>query len=93
MPESFTDRGFADYLHLTDQYGNEVVVRESSLATDRCVWIFCNEGPDWKLAYDLNGDVITPSPHLNVEMARKVRDALQEFIDAHGVPDQEGTRQ
>lgn len=81
MPESFTSRGFANYCDVTDRYGNEVIVRKSSLASDNCVWIFCNAGPDWPRVPDpLGGTVIEPSPHLTVDQARQVRDALDEFI-------------
>jgi hypothetical protein len=74
MPESYTERGFANYVTLTDKYNSEVTVRKSSLATDDCVWIFASN-PDQGYK--------EPSPHLNVEMAVKVRDALDEFIREH----------
>lgn len=79
MPESYTERGFADYVTLTDRYGNYVIVRQSSLADEDCVWIFCNRSDKWPA--DL--DSPDPSPHLTVDMARQVRDALDEFIRDH----------
>lgn len=64
-----TERGFAIYAQFTDRYGAKVRVQESSLATDSCVWVFAQE-PNGHLA----------SPHLTVDMARQLRDALSEFI-------------
>jgi len=78
MPESYTARGFADYATLTDLNGGEVIVRQSSLATDEAVWIFWHETDQTRAAGYSKG-----SPHLNVEMARRVVAALNEFIGEH----------
>ncbi len=75
MAEKYTSRGFGIYAELTDEYGSKVRVQESSLATEECVWIFCeNDHPQWAKTK------VTPAPHLNREHARIVRDALTEFI-------------
>ena len=70
-----TPRGFAVYDEFTDKYRNQVRVQKSSLATDDCVWVFAHpEGDSTESA----------SPHLNVEMAARLRAALGEFIREHG---------
>ena len=66
MTRSKTDRGFAVYDELTDRYGATISVQESSLATEPCCWIFCTGG--------------TGTPHLTLDQARRVRDALNVFI-------------
>lgn len=68
-----TERGFSIYADFTDRYGHRVRVQQSSLATEDCAWIFCNRGERDPEGYE-------PSPHLTVEQARLVRDALSEFI-------------
>ena len=69
---SMTLRGFTIYDQLTDAYGNDVRVQESSSATGPKVWIFCNKGgsPDQ-----------IGSPHLDLAQAQRVRDALTAFIE------------
>lgn len=68
-----TDRGFVTYTQITDTYGNNVTVRQSSSAEEDSVWVFCG---------DADGHELTP--HLNVEQATVVRDALNAFLAVHG---------
>lgn len=75
MAEKYTSRGFRIYAELTDRYGSTVRVQESSLATEECVWIFCENGHP---QYTKTG--VAPAPHLNRDHARIVRDALTEFV-------------
>jgi hypothetical protein len=63
-----TPHGRAIYDEFTDLNGSRVWVQDSSLASDRAVWVFAQRG-------DMDTD-----PHLNVEQARRVRDALDAFI-------------
>jgi len=70
---STTERGFAVYDQFTDTHGSEITVQESSAATCAKVWIFC----DGELG---------PAAHLNVEQAKRVRDALDAFITEADVP-------
>lgn len=55
--------------------GGKVNVRESSLATEECVWIFLD----------------TPEAHTGVQLneaqARRVRDALSAFIEGDRIMD------
>lgn len=79
MPETTparreTPRGFAVYDEFTDKYGNRVRVQKSSLATDDCVWVFAHPEGD---------SAENASPHLTVEMARRLRAALGAFISEH----------
>lgn len=74
-----TERGFRVYAEITDSKRSRVRVQESSAATRDCVWIFCNNADP---SYGLAG--VVPSPHLTVDQARVVRDALNEFINEFG---------
>lgn len=93
---STTERGFAIYGKFTDTHGSQVRVQESSSAGNPRVWIFaCHEKPDPALSdairQQLGRDpadlavMLTPSPHLDLEQARQVRDALDAFIREHEV--------
>ncbi len=64
---STTERGFVIYDDFIDRYGHRVRIQESSLATESAVWIFTEGGADG-------------AAHLTVEMARRVRGALDKFI-------------
>lgn len=86
MPESYSDRGFAQYATVPETHGGEVHIYESSSA----------EGPHCWLAIEGRGPVgrcagipfgVAPAHcagHLSVEQATAVRDALDEFIAQHG---------
>lgn len=66
-----TPRGFVVYDQFTDTRGAEVRVQQSSSATHTAVWVFCGSDNDYE------------TPHLNVEQATRVRDALTAFITEH----------
>jgi hypothetical protein len=66
----FTERGFEDFCSFRDVYGSRIVVRQSSLATEDCVWIFAQDNPHQEY----------PAPHLNVEQAKIVAEALLAFV-------------
>jgi hypothetical protein len=65
---SYTARGFPQH-EFRDRYGRGVVLRESSLATEPCIWIFPEHhvAPDGS---DLSG------AHLTVDAARDVAQRL-----------------
>lgn len=67
----FTQRGFAVYLELEDTYGNNVRIQESSSAEGPHIWLFCDS-----MSEEQKG----ASPHLNLEQAEAVRDALDRAI-------------
>lgn len=76
------DRGLYDFAQITDTYGSEIRVRSSSAACEPCVWIFTQrDGKEWIEHTPSPGGVAVISPHLNVEQAARLRDALQRFID------------
>lgn len=95
-----TPRGSGIYAELTDSYGGRIRVQESSNAEIDAVWIFASHArpklsPEWRARLAAAGFTtdeqlgelaafLTPSPHLDVEQARQVRDALGEFIREHG---------
>ena len=66
-----TVRGFIVYDKFIDTYGNEVRVQESSSAEGARIWIIC---------HDVGSPAKDEAPHLNVEQAKRVRDALDAFI-------------
>ena len=71
---STTDRGFTVYDEFTDKYGSKIRVQESSIATEPCCWIFADAASSM---------AATTQPHLTVEQAKRVRDALDAFIQEH----------
>lgn len=68
-----TERGFAIYAEFKDEYGKNIRVQASSLATKRCVWIQ-NE-----VTERMGGHL--GNAHLTVAMARRIIEALQAFVD------------
>lgn len=94
-----TERGLLVYAELTDRYGSVIRVQQSSLATGDCVWIFAEHATrqareDIRERLAAAGFItplqlaelaafLEPSPHLNVEQATRVRDALDAFISEH----------
>lgn len=76
---SFTPRGFENYCEIIDQRGRTVTVRESSQAGEGWVWIFCQDasGADGQLHL---GKWQSYSPHLSIDNARDVVDALNRWI-------------
>ena len=75
-----TPRGFAVYEEITDTKGQQVSVQMSSIATDRCVWVFCHDSQG-RSAVEQIGQHMGMSPHLNAEQARAVAAALIAFAD------------
>lgn len=75
-PKEVGDRGLLEYASFPDTYGNIVRVQTSSAAVHPCVWVFCQRRTN-----ALTGERIDASPHLTVEMAKKLRDALTQWID------------
>lgn len=71
---AFTERGFEVFAVFNDRYNNGVRIQESSLAEEPCVWIFCDAGPTH------DAKIVPPSPHLTLDQARIVRDALDAFL-------------
>ena len=76
---STTPRGFDTYDHLSDSYGASVTIRQSSAASGPHVWLFIEGGGTISPSHPNDG-----SAHLDVEQARRVRDALDTFIAERG---------
>lgn len=72
---SVTQRGFITYDEFPDSYGAEIVVRESSLATEDCLWVFTEGG-------GVRGN--NGSCHLNAAQAVRLRNALDTWLTEHG---------
>ena len=75
-----TDRGFKIYGKVTDSRGCEVSVQESSIVGRPHVYVFTE---DCKGVY--RGT--PPSPHLSVEQAKQLQEALGKFIADAESPD------
>ena len=71
----YTARGFAIYEELTDTYGNEVRVQESSaMSRDKRCWIFVNNPNVSQAVRDA-----MPAAHLDPKQAVKIAKALLKF--------------
>lgn len=73
MPKNYSERGFAIYEEFSDTQQTIVKVQKSSLAEENCVFILGNNH------ISSHPDKYFP-PHLNVEQAKRVIKALQEFV-------------
>lgn len=96
---SATPRGFAVYDEFTDTYGARIRVQKSSSAEGPRVWIFAGHPEvklrsDYRERLARAGfttpaqlaelaAMLEPSPHLNVEQAKRTVAALNEFIAEH----------
>lgn len=89
-PVPASDRGFMDYGGgdpvITD-YGHRIKVRESSAATQQCVWMFIDEFPEWyrgKLFAHMAMTPQMPLPsvgvHLTVRQAVELMGRLDQFL-------------
>lgn len=76
---SETPRGFDTYDEFRDSYGAAVTIRQSSAASGPHVWLFIEGGGTVSPDRPNEG-----SAHLDVEQARRVRDALDTFITERG---------
>lgn len=66
---------------ITDTYRSEIRVRKSSAACEPCVWIFTErDGKEYAEHPPSQGGISVFSPHLNVEQATRLRNALDRFI-------------
>jgi hypothetical protein len=69
-----TSRGFlrGDF---KDRYDNECSIQESSIATEPCIWLGCNEGEH----HHVTGECMARM-HLTPEMAAALIPLLQRFV-------------
>jgi hypothetical protein len=83
-----TNRGFNEYGKLEDINGQELTVRESSLATDTACWIFI-EPSDHNPEYtphkvdSVTGYKMYPAIQINIKQAQKLIKLLETFIDCN----------
>jgi hypothetical protein len=66
-----TNRGFMIFGRLKDINGSDVRVQESSLADDYCCFVFTS-----------NKHMENFGPHINVAQAKKLVEALNDFIES-----------
>jgi hypothetical protein len=93
---STTDRGFTVYDEFTDTCGAKIRVQQSSSAEGPRIWIFAEHAAPRLRPFHLErlasagfstpvelaelASMLEPSPHLDVEQAKRLRDALDVFI-------------
>ena len=84
-----TQRGFAVYGDVKDERGQDVRVQQSSQDGGPYVWIFvdpprgeprCPQAVGGEVHGDPPFGCVCRAPHLTVEQAKAVRDALDAFI-------------
>lgn len=83
-----TSRGFAR-IDFKDQYGIGCSLQKSSLATEDCIWLGCNEanpkvlipGIGWQPIEMPDGYIADTRMHLTQEMAKELIKHLQTFVD------------
>lgn len=87
-----TNRGFY-HGEFIDRYGAKCSIQESSLATERCIWLGVNEvipqvmGPvGWQPAPLPEGAMIGARMHLNQQMVKDLLPLLQHFAETGDLP-------
>lgn len=70
---SYTERGFPQH-EFTDRYNRKVVLRESSLSEEPCIWIF----PECYI--DRDGTPMSGA-HLTVDSARDIAQRLLTWVE------------
>ncbi len=102
MEMEVTGRGFARG-NFTDRNGVECSLQESSLATERCIWLGCDEldlqmfipngRPSWRkvnlhAAFPLaESFVANTRMHLSQAQVAELLPALQHFVETGELPD------
>lgn len=97
MKKIKTHRGFS-VIEFKDMYDNECSIQDSSLAADRCIWLGVNKptlrilaskvrkGDTGWVDYPIPEDVsIYSRMHLNREMATKLIEVLQRFVETGNI--------
>ncbi|MCP4741455.1 MAG: hypothetical protein GY871_04395 [Actinomycetales bacterium] len=90
---TFTQRGFGR-IEFIDRYGDECSVQESSLATERCIWLgisdakpqICTPGKGWSEVPLPEGTFIGSRMHLTQGMAAELIPILQHFVETGDLP-------
>jgi len=73
MKVEFTKRGFAR-IDFIDRYNAKCSIQDSSIATEDCIWLGCNEGEH------ADGSCCARM-HLTQEHVRQLLPVLQRFLD------------
>lgn len=83
MQIEFTQRGFAR-ADFTDRYGAACSIQDSSIATEDCIWLGCDEGTH------VDGQCCARM-HLTQELAAELIPLLQRFVETGSiVPNDDG---
>lgn len=72
-----THRGFLIFGEVeSDRYGAKIAVQESSIVGEGCCWVFTYDTEETK-----RRGIKDLQPHLTMEQAKIIRDALSDFIE------------
>ena len=88
MNTGVTERGFAR-IEFTDKYGVGCSLQKSSLATEDCVWLGCNEanpqilipGKGWKPVEMPSEYIANTRMHLSREQVEELLPYLNRFVE------------
>lgn len=91
-----TERGFS-HGKFTDRYGAECSIQDSSLATERCIWLgiddptvqVCIQGQGWVDVPLPEDTLVSGRMHLTQDHAKKLIPLLQRFVDTGSIGDPE----
>lgn len=83
-----TNRGF-DIVEFTDHYGIKCSLQKSSLATEDCIWLGCDDadprtlvpGEGWQKIQMPEEYIANTRMHLTREMVVKLIPLLQKFVE------------
>jgi hypothetical protein len=78
-----SDRGFKHYDPVITQYGHEVRVYESSVATEPCIWLAINLTAEMSQAARSNIAPCEAHAHMTLEQAKAVKERLESAIANH----------
>lgn len=75
-----TSRGF-NYIPFKDLYGEHCSIQESSLATEKAIWV----GQEHEKNHHVTGEPLGCRMHLNKKLAKILIKRLQKFVDTGNI--------
>lgn len=70
-------RGFS-YFSFKDRNGEDCSIQKSSIATEDCLWIGCDNN---SMPHHATGQYSSPRMHINKNMAKKIIKKLIKFVE------------
>jgi hypothetical protein len=72
-----TNRGFT-YFEFKDRNGEECSIQKSSIATEDCIWLGCDNN---STPHHVTGECGSPRMHVDKKLARKLIKYLTKFVE------------